>query len=146
VELGHLSLVVTIVKVCDLNLSIVKDGEKLVGMAMRNKDQKMANFLLSCGIVISPQPIEGSSNVPEGSRHVYIDELLEDPVLWREFRSKIPTWGIIAVMNGWTEGSGYGGKKVKDMNERSKNGGITWMYVTEAYPICPSVKKTYGIE
>lgn len=109
-------------------------------MAMRNKDMKMADFLLSQGIVINPQPIEGSPNVPEGYRHVYIDELFEDPKLWKAFKSKIPTWGIIAVMNGWTEGSGYGGKRVKDMNDRSKSGGITWMYVTEAYPVCDAVK------
>lgn len=38
VELGHLSIVKTIVKVCDLKLDQVKDGERLVGMAMRNKD------------------------------------------------------------------------------------------------------------
>jgi hypothetical protein len=55
-------------------------------------------------------------------------------------------WAIIAVYNGWTEGSGYGGKKVKDMGERSKNGGITWMYVNEAYPICDAVKAIYGLE
>jgi hypothetical protein len=50
------------------------------------------------------------------------------------------------VFNGWTEGSGYGGKRVKDMNERSKNGGITWMYVNEAYPICDEVKQIYGLK
>ena len=77
-ELGHLSLVQCIVDVCKLQLGSVKDGEKLVGMAMRNKDMKMAKFLLSTGIKINPNPIEGSPNVPEGYRHVYIDELFED--------------------------------------------------------------------
>jgi len=61
-------------------------------------------------------------------------------------KRNIGPWAIIAVFNGWTEGSGYGSKRVKDMNERSKNGGITWMYVNEAYPICDNVKEIYGFK
>lgn len=145
VELGHLSVVKTIVHICELDLAKAGDGVKLVGMAMRNKDQKMVDFLLSCGIVVKPNPIEGSGSInpPEGYRHAYIDELLEDSVMWQAFMRMMSDWAIIAVQNGWTEGRGYGGKRTKDMGARAKNGGITWAFVSEAYPICESVRKTY---
>ena len=76
---------------------------------------------------------EQHQGLPLGYRFLYIDELLQDEHnLNSNIQSFLPAWDIVAVINGWTEGSGYGGKVVEDGGER----GVGWiLLVNEDYPI-----------
>jgi hypothetical protein len=76
---------------------------------------------------------EQHEGLPDGYRFMYIDELLQNEHnLQSKIKSFLPAWDIVAVINGWTDGSGYGGSVVQDGGERD----IGWiLLVNEDYPI-----------
>lgn len=71
--------------------------------------------------------------VPTGYRHMYIDELIQNEHgLRNEVKGYLGPWEIVSVINGWTDGSGYGGSVKKDGGERN----LGWvLLVNEDYPI-----------
>ena len=77
----------------------------------------------------------GKLSVPDGMRHIYIDELFGCPDLWNSFKYWMSDWAIAAVWDGWTEGTGYGSKRVKDYGERK----TSWNFVNRDYPVCDAV-------
>ena len=139
--LGHVCLLKCIVKCCGLDLSKVEDHEELVATAIRNKEQPMVDYLLKeAGIKILPRVTKGSAaRVPDGFRKVYIDELTYDKVLDKCFKVNMETQDVVAVFNGWVEGTERSEErwlgmdimkrremegeiyKEKDMNKRSEN-------------------------
>ena len=50
-----------------------------------------------------------------GYRYLYVDELQNNPQLKKKMVEFLSKWAIIQLINGWTEGAGYGAKVVKDM-------------------------------
>ena len=70
---------------------------------------------------------------PAGYRHMFIDELIANK---HGLKSKVArylgAWDIVAVINGWTDGSGYGNSVKKDGGARA----VGWiLMVSEDYPI-----------
>ena len=64
---------------------------------------------------------------PSGYRFVYIDELQDDSAMFNAARSYMGAWDIIAVVNGWTEGWGYGSKVVRDCGDRD----VGWVLLVQ---------------
>jgi len=76
---------------------------------------------------------EQHEGIPAGYRHIFIDELIANHHLFQvDVQNYLPAWDIVACINGWTEGPGYGGKVVKDGGAR----GVGWiLFVNEDYPV-----------
>ena len=76
---------------------------------------------------------EQHEGLPAGYRHMYIDELLlNEHNLKGAVSSYLGDWDIVAVINGWTDGPGYGNSVVKDGGDRS----VGWvLLVNDDYPV-----------
>ena len=62
----------------------------------------------------------GIAEAPDaGYRYMYIDELAANPDLQVKVRGFLKDWDIVVLLNGWTEGRGYGSKIVKDRGART---------------------------
>jgi len=70
---------------------------------------------------------------PSGHRAVFIDELLADPAFHNQVKFFLNDWDIVSVVNGWTEGSGYGGSAIIDCGAR--NLGWTLFVKHECLPL-----------
>ena len=64
---------------------------------------------------------------------MYIDELiLNEHNLKGAVANYLGDWDIVALINGWTEGPGYGSKVVKDGGARA----VGWvLLVNDDYPV-----------
>lgn len=87
-------------------------------------------------VEISKMDWEDKRYVPsptEGFRFVYIDELLANEDLKAKVEEFLDEWAIVQLINGWTEGSGYGGKVIKTNEDHQELGEI--LLVSANYPI-----------
>ena len=67
-----------------------------------------------------------------GYRYLYVEELQNNDSLAAKVHSSLGAWDIVACVNGWTEGSGYGSKVVKDDGKRKIGNMIV---ISENYPV-----------
>lgn len=97
-------------------------------------DPCKGDLLLSKAKLKGGVKASGSIKAPDsGYRFIYVDELIQNSALNKKVVDHIGTWGIILMMNGAADGSGYGGKGYNDGGQRSDIESI--MMISEDYPV-----------
>lgn len=87
-----------------------------IGADKLYKNSFMVNSVLNkvsvCKYNYQIHSIRKTLSPPDGFRYLYVDELLNNNALKIAATNKLGDWDIVNLVNGWTEGPGYGRKVV----------------------------------
>ena len=61
--------------------------------------------------------VEIAQSPPSGYRMVYIDEIINSVIMRRAIKNVLGSWDIALVINGYTNGSGYGNEAKKTCDD-----------------------------
>jgi len=118
----------------------IKSDEKcngeFLGKDKLYKNQYLVNSALNkinqCKYNYKIKKIKKTLMPPSGYRYLYVDELLNNNALKIAATNKLGDWDIVEIVNGWTEGKGYGRAVVQDCGKRALNNQI--LVISACYP------------
>jgi hypothetical protein len=113
--------------------SVQRCGGEFIGKYKIQRDYTFQQKDKTCTANYEIRGTNTATTPPAGFRFLMVDELSSNPSLAHATSSKLDDWEIAYLVNGWTEGPGYGRKVIEDCGQRESLDKV--MVISDCYPV-----------